>query len=126
MPLGCSLVFKDSLQHPSASPLVSHPRAVRPRLEVVSFRIPLVSPLKNAGEGSERWDILRQKTYSQNWPAYNAAQTTEKSHLQALRYELCRTIAEPVQQRGRPRLSLADIIFARADAEYDEPEESEE
>jgi len=29
-----------------------------------------------------------------------------------LLYELCRTIAEPEQRRGRPRLSLADIIFA--------------
>src|SRR6267142_3094178 len=55
---------------------------------------------------------VTRKTYTQNWPAYNAAQTTEKTHLQALLYELCRTIAEPVQQRGRPRLSLADIIFA--------------
>jgi transposase len=55
---------------------------------------------------------VTRKTYSQNWPAYNAAQTTEKSNLQALLYELCRTIAEPEQQRGRPRLSLADIIFA--------------
>ena len=55
---------------------------------------------------------VTRKTYSQNWPAYNAAQTTEKSHLQALLYELCRAIPEPIQQRGRPRLSLADIIFA--------------
>src|SRR6266446_7788080 len=55
---------------------------------------------------------VTRKTYSQNWPAYNAAQTTEKSHLQALLYELCRSIPEPEQQKGRPRLSLADIIFA--------------
>lgn len=55
---------------------------------------------------------VTRKTYTQNWPAYNAAQTTEKSHLQALLYELCRAIPEPLQQRGRPRLSLADIIFA--------------
>jgi hypothetical protein len=55
---------------------------------------------------------VTRKTYTQNWPAYNAAQTTEKSHLQALLYELCRSIPEPEQQRGRPRLSLADIIFA--------------
>ena len=55
---------------------------------------------------------VTRKTYSQNWPAYNAAQTTEKSHLQALLYELCRSVPEPEQQRGRPRLSLADIIFA--------------
>lgn len=55
---------------------------------------------------------VTRKTYTQNWPAYNAAQTHEKSELQALLYELCRTIPEPEQQRGRPRLSLADIIFA--------------
>jgi transposase len=55
---------------------------------------------------------VTSKTYSQNWPAYNTAQTHEKSQLQALLYELCRTIPEPEQQRGRPRLSLADIIFA--------------
>lgn len=55
---------------------------------------------------------VTRKTYTQNWPAYNAAQTNEKSELQGLLYQLCRTIPEPEQQRGRPRLSLADIIFA--------------
>jgi transposase len=55
---------------------------------------------------------VTRKTYTQNWPAYNAAQTNEKSELQGLLYELCRTIPEPDQRRGRPRLSLADIIFA--------------
>src|SRR5213079_2251321 len=55
---------------------------------------------------------VTRKTYPQNWPAYNAAQTQEKSQLQGLLYELCRSLPEPEQQRGRPRLSLADIIFA--------------
>src|SRR6185369_7959783 len=55
---------------------------------------------------------VTRKTYTQNWPAYNAAQTQEKSQLQALLYELCRNLPEPEQWRGRPRLSLADIIFA--------------
>ena len=55
---------------------------------------------------------VTRKTYTQNWGAYNAAQTQEKSKLQALLYELCRAIPEPEQRRGRPRLSLADIIFA--------------
>jgi DDE family transposase/SWIM zinc finger len=55
---------------------------------------------------------VSRKTYTQNWPAYNAAQTEEKSRLQALLYELCKAIPEPEQHRGRPRLSLADIIFA--------------
>ncbi len=53
-----------------------------------------------------------RKTYSQNWPAYNAAQTHEKSELQGLLYELCRTLPEPVQERGRPHLSIADMIFS--------------
>src|SRR5438552_7294237 len=60
---------------------------------------------------TESFKVTR-KTYSQNWPAYNTAQTHEKSELQALLYELCRSVPEPEQHRGRPRLSLADIIFA--------------
>jgi transposase len=61
---------------------------------------------------TETVKVTRQ-TYSQDWPAYNLAQTQEKSQLQALLYELCRDIPEPVRQgRGRPRLSLADIIFS--------------
>jgi transposase len=60
---------------------------------------------------TESVKIVR-KTYMQNWPAYNVAQTHEKSELQGLLYELCRSLPEPEQQRGRPRLSLADIIFA--------------
>lgn len=55
---------------------------------------------------------ITRKTYPQDWKAYNAAQTQEKSQLQALLYELCRNLPEPEQRRGRPRLSLADIIFA--------------
>jgi hypothetical protein len=55
---------------------------------------------------------VTRKTYTQDWPAYNKAQTQEKSELQALLYELCKAIPEPEQRRGRPRLSLADIIFA--------------
>jgi transposase len=55
---------------------------------------------------------VTRKTYTQNWPAYNAAQTNEKSQLQALLYELCQNLPEPEQKRGRPRLSLSDIIFS--------------
>ena len=59
---------------------------------------------------------VTRKTYTQNWNAYNAAQTHEKSELQALLYELCKNLPEPEQRRGkgRPPLSLADIIFSSA------------
>src|SRR5688572_10296071 len=33
---------------------------------------------------------VTRKTYTHNWPAYNAAQSQEKSQLQALLYGLCR------------------------------------
>jgi transposase len=57
---------------------------------------------------------VTRKTYTQNWPAYNAAQTHEKSELQALLYELCKNLPEPMRQpsKGRPPLSLPDIIFS--------------
>jgi transposase len=55
---------------------------------------------------------VTRKTYKQEWPAYNKAQTNEKSHFLAFLYELCSGIEEPVQTFGRPRLPLADIIFA--------------
>jgi hypothetical protein len=55
-----------------------------------------------------------RKTYGQSWAAYNTAQQYEKSKLQELLYELCRNVPEPEreQKRGRPRLSVADIIFS--------------
>src|SRR5260370_32994874 len=38
---------------------------------------------------------VTRKSYAQNWPAYNTAQTTEQSHLQALPYEPCLVITDP-------------------------------
>jgi transposase len=53
-----------------------------------------------------------RKTYPQQWPSYNQAQTNEKARLQTLLYELCSGIEEPLQTFGRPRLPFADMIFA--------------
>lgn len=60
---------------------------------------------------TETVTVTRQ-TYSQNWPAYNAAQTNEKAHFIELLHQLCAGIEEPIQTNGRPRLPLADMIFA--------------
>ena len=62
---------------------------------------------------TETVKVTRQ-TYTQNWKAYNAAQTHEKSELQALLYELCKNLPEPEPRKGRGRrpLSLSDIIFS--------------
>jgi transposase len=52
--------------------------------------------------------------YTQNWPAYNAAQTTEKEHVGAFLRALCDGIVQPTQTRGRPRLPLADLAHSAA------------
>jgi transposase len=56
--------------------------------------------------------VTVKKTYSQQWPAYNAAQVNEKDQFQKLLHELCKGIGEPSQKMGRPRLPLEDMIFS--------------
>jgi transposase len=53
-----------------------------------------------------------KRTYKQDWPAYNRAQINEKDKCQLLLCELCKGIEEPVQEKGRPRSSLRDVLFA--------------
>jgi hypothetical protein len=55
-----------------------------------------------------------RRTYPQNWPAYNAAQTNEKDKFMVLLRDLCQGLPEPEQKRGRPRLSLRDSVFTAA------------
>lgn len=50
--------------------------------------------------------------YKQVWSAYNTAQTNEKARFLALLYKLCSGVDEPIQTMGRPRLSMADMLFA--------------
>jgi hypothetical protein len=53
-----------------------------------------------------------RSAYKQNWPAYNAAQTEEKERFIVLLDALCKLVDQPLQAKGRPRLPLADMIFA--------------
>jgi hypothetical protein len=50
--------------------------------------------------------------YSQDWSKYNKFQVCEKQDFLMLLYQLCCGIDQPVQQRGRPRLPLRDIVFS--------------
>ena len=54
---------------------------------------------------------VKQK-YAQSWPEYNRAHCNEKAHFIEFLHQLCSGIEEPIQTNGRPRLPLADIIFA--------------
>jgi transposase/predicted nucleic acid-binding Zn finger protein len=55
---------------------------------------------------------VKRTTYRQEWKQYNAAQAYEKSEFLALLHGLTNGVDEPVQTFGRPRLSMADTLFA--------------
>ena len=50
-------------------------------------------------------------TYQQGWPAYNAAQMHEEERFGKLLRELCDTIPQPPQGKGRPRMPLSDMVL---------------
>jgi Transposase DDE domain/SWIM zinc finger len=55
----------------------------------------------------------KRKTYPQQWPEYNAAQTNEGRYFPELLADLCRTVEEPPHTgRGRKPIPLADQAFA--------------
>ncbi len=53
-------------------------------------------------------------TYTQDWKAYNTAQTHEKEMFLKLLSDLCKDIPNKTYGFGRPTLPLADMIFASA------------
>jgi hypothetical protein len=58
-------------------------------------------------------ETVKKPTYPQDWPAYNAAQTHEKEKFLSLLHDLCRGIQDDTPPiKGRPRLPLADALFA--------------
>ena len=60
--------------------------------------------------------FTERKTFTQNWTAYNLAQSTEKHRFQQLLFELTRGIAEPPMKPGPGRKphTTKDSLFAMA------------
>jgi transposase len=79
----------------------------------VEYVLQVASALDGSVTETESVKVTRV-TYKQNWAAYNAAQTEEKSRFMALLADLCRNISQPEQTKGRPRLPLADMVYAAA------------
>lgn len=61
---------------------------------------------------------LPRRSYPQDWPAYNAAQTSEKDTFLTLLADLCAGISQPEYSFGRPRLPLADMVYTGATKVY--------
>lgn len=53
-------------------------------------------------------------THVKTWPTYNAAQVHGQEQVAKALSALCSLIQQPVQERGRPRIPLADAIFCAA------------
>lgn len=80
---------------------------------VLAIEITLKREFPNDGHTQTVTETVTvKKQYTQEWSSYNKAQTNEKAHFLAFLHELCSGIEEPIQTNGRPRLPLADIIFA--------------
>ncbi len=58
--------------------------------------------------------FTEEKTYTQDWPAYNAAQACEKRRLQVLLADLCRNLPEPKREgkSGPKPHTVKDSIFS--------------
>ncbi len=54
----------------------------------------------------------RPTDFPPTWAAYNRAQVSEKDRFMELLADLCASVPQPEYQRGRPRLSIADMLFA--------------
>jgi len=50
-------------------------------------------------------------TYTQNWSAYNKAQTNEKLIFLKLLKDLCLNVEQPTYKFGRPTLPFSDMLF---------------
>lgn len=73
--------------------------------------------LSDDGTVSETREITfaEKVTYTQNWPVYNEAQTTEKHRFQLLLADLCRGVPQPPRipgKQGRNKTLYSDAIFA--------------
>ena len=76
------------------------------------YAVEYVSGRRSMPGADERKQASVRPTYPQNWPVYNDAQTREKPLFMRLLGALCATVPQLGQVMGRPRLSLADMVFA--------------
>lgn len=71
-------------------------------------------------ETNEQEHVMPRPTYTQDWAAYNKAQIHEREHFEILLHDLCSGIEQPKQEAGRPRLPLADVVYACVTKVYTE------
>ena len=64
------------------------------------------------GKSNDSPKAPKRKTYPQNWPKYELAQTHELEHFDPLLWELCSLLIQPQHRHFRPPLPIADVVYA--------------
>ena len=75
------------------------------------YAVELARQGKNLPDGDSVENFANRVTYGRDWRAYNASQTRELEHFFVLLRDLCDTVEQPPQTKGRPRLPLSDVLF---------------
>jgi transposase len=76
------------------------------------YAVEFVIQREDNGDGTSTYTRTARVTYTQQWTAYNKAQTNEREQFVRLLRELCDGIPQPPQGKGRPRLPLGDVVFS--------------
>jgi transposase len=76
------------------------------------YAVEFIEQKEKRPDGTEVVTKAIRVTYEQDWPVYNEAQTHEQERFVALLRDLCNGIEQPEYKFGRPRLSLADVVFS--------------
>ncbi len=81
------------------------------------FAVQFVIQREENPDGSVTY--TKRVTYTQQWTAYNEAQTHEGEHFERLLCQLCDGLQQPAQKgRGRRQHLVSDVVFALASRAY--------
>ncbi|HXH41116.1 MAG TPA: transposase [Thermoanaerobaculia bacterium] len=78
----------------------------------VEFFLKRETTMSASGETTITETRAMRVTYSQDWPAYNAAQCAEKELFLHLLRDLCSVVPEPERIMGRPSIPITDALFS--------------
>ena len=78
------------------------------------FAVELIVTEEINEEGTVTQTVTKKVSYTQDWQAYDHAQIHQKELFMQLLHDVSITIRQPEYTFGRPKLPLADMVFASA------------
>jgi hypothetical protein len=78
------------------------------------FAVELIVTREIDEQGTSTDTITKKISYTQNWQAYDTAQTRQKELFMQLLRDVCSQVPQPEYTFGRPKLPLSDMVFLSA------------